>query len=105
MKAKALSRRPSLVRKLAGGCACGSIRYQLLARPMFVNCCHCDDCQRLTGSAFVLNAIIRDPGDQAPPWRAGGRAGAGSKPRSGAITGIGPIYVSCASAGSWTRAR
>ncbi len=25
---------------------------------MFVNCCHCDDCQRLTGSAFVINAVI-----------------------------------------------
>src|SRR5262245_27960028 len=40
------------------GCACGSIRYQLLDKPMLVHCCHCDDCQRLTGSAFVLNAII-----------------------------------------------
>ncbi len=45
-------------RQLTGGCACRSIRYQLLTRPMFVNCCHCDDCQRLTGSAFVINAII-----------------------------------------------
>ncbi|MGH7938120.1 MAG: GFA family protein, partial [Bryobacteraceae bacterium] len=45
-------------KKLTGGCACGSIRYQLLAQPMFVNCCHCDDCQRLTGSAFVINAVI-----------------------------------------------
>ena len=45
-------------RKLRGGCACGSIRYQLLTRPMFVNCCHCDDCQLLNGSAFVLNALI-----------------------------------------------
>jgi hypothetical protein len=44
--------------KLTGGCACRSIRYQLLDKPMFVHCCHCDDCQRLTGSAFVLNAII-----------------------------------------------
>ena len=26
--------------------------------PMFVNCCHCKDCQRQTGSAFVINAII-----------------------------------------------
>jgi hypothetical protein len=34
------------------------VRYQLLAMPMFVHCCHCDDCQRSTGSAFVLNAII-----------------------------------------------
>ena len=25
---------------------------------MFVNCCHCLDCQRQTGSAFVLNALI-----------------------------------------------
>jgi hypothetical protein len=26
--------------------------------PMFVHCCHCRDCQRQTGSAFVLNALI-----------------------------------------------
>ena len=45
-------------KKITGGCACGSIRYQLVDKPMFVHCCHCDDCQRLTGSAFVLNAII-----------------------------------------------
>src|SRR5215472_10918164 len=45
-------------KKLTGSCACGSIRYQLLDKPMFVHCCHCDDCQHLTGSAFVLNAII-----------------------------------------------
>ena len=25
---------------------------------MFVHCCHCLDCQRQTGSAFVLNALI-----------------------------------------------
>jgi hypothetical protein len=25
---------------------------------MFVHCCHCKDCQRQTGSAFVLNALI-----------------------------------------------
>src|SRR5262245_66566219 len=47
-----------MAKKVTGGCACGSIRYQLLDKPMFVHCCHCDDCQRLTGSAFVLNAII-----------------------------------------------
>ena len=47
-----------MVKKLAGRCACGTVRFQLLARPMFVHCCHCDDCQRLTGSAFVINAII-----------------------------------------------
>jgi hypothetical protein len=41
-----------------GGCACGAIRFSLLDAPMFTNCCHCRDCQRQTGSAFVLNALI-----------------------------------------------
>jgi hypothetical protein len=27
---------------------------------MFVNCCHCSDCQRQVGSAFVINAIIEE---------------------------------------------
>ncbi len=43
---------------LEGGCACGAVRYRLTDAPMFVHCCHCRDCQRQTGSAFVLNAII-----------------------------------------------
>ena len=41
-----------------GGCACGAVRYRLNSPPMFVNCCHCRDCQRQTGSAFVINALI-----------------------------------------------
>jgi hypothetical protein len=41
-----------------GGCACGEVRYRLSSPPMFVHCCHCLDCQRQTGSAFVLNALI-----------------------------------------------
>jgi hypothetical protein len=44
--------------KLEGGCACGAVRYRLGSAPMFVHCCHCLDCQRQTGSAFVLNALI-----------------------------------------------
>lgn len=43
---------------LEGGCSCGAVRYALTSAPMFVHCCHCRDCQRQTGSAFVLNAII-----------------------------------------------
>jgi hypothetical protein len=41
-----------------GGCFCGAVRYRLLARPMFVHCCHCLDCQRQTGGAFAINAIV-----------------------------------------------
>ena len=43
---------------IAGGCACGAGRYRMKMPPMFVHCCHCSDCQRQTGSAFVLNAVI-----------------------------------------------
>src|SRR5262249_22203184 len=38
--------------------ACATVRYRLTSPPMFVHCCHCLDCQRQTGSAFVLNALI-----------------------------------------------
>ena len=41
-----------------GGCDCRAVRYRLHSRPMFVHCCHCRWCQRETGSAFALNALI-----------------------------------------------
>ena len=41
-----------------GGCACRHVRYRMTSRPLFVHCCHCRWCQRETGSAFVLNAMI-----------------------------------------------
>lgn len=41
-----------------GGCTCGSVRYRLLENPIIVHCCHCTWCQRETGSAFALNALI-----------------------------------------------
>jgi hypothetical protein len=41
-----------------GGCACGAVRYRLTSEPMFVHCCHCLNCQRQTGSAFVINLLI-----------------------------------------------
>jgi hypothetical protein len=41
-----------------GGCACGAVRYRLASDPLIVHCCHCLNCQRQTGSAFVINALI-----------------------------------------------
>jgi hypothetical protein len=41
-----------------GGCACGAVRYRLLAEPLVTHCCHCLNCQRQTGSAFVINLLI-----------------------------------------------
>jgi hypothetical protein len=41
-----------------GGCSCGSVRYRVRMDPLIVHCCHCRWCQRQTGAAFALNALI-----------------------------------------------
>lgn len=46
---------------LEGRCACGEVRYRLAGRPFAVHCCHCRNCQRETGSAFVVNGLIETP--------------------------------------------
>ena len=43
---------------LTGGCDCRHVRYRLARAPLFVNCCHCRWCQRASGSAFVINAMV-----------------------------------------------
>jgi hypothetical protein len=57
---------------LSGSCFCGAVRYRLTRPPMFVHCCHCRDCQKQTGGAFAINALIErscvvlDEGSQQP---------------------------------------
>src|SRR3954471_16997970 len=33
-----------------GGCACGKLRYEISAEPVFMNDCQCRDCQRVSGT-------------------------------------------------------
>ncbi len=40
------------------GCTCKFVRFRMTGSPLFVHCCHCYWCQRESGSAFALNAII-----------------------------------------------
>jgi hypothetical protein len=49
---------PSDSRPYDGGCACRFVRYRMTAKPLFVHCCHCRWCQRESGAAFALNAMI-----------------------------------------------
>jgi len=46
------------VMALEGGCTCRAVRYRMMGTALFVHCCHCRWCQRETGSAFALNAMI-----------------------------------------------
>jgi hypothetical protein len=43
---------------LDGGCNCGKIRFRLEVAPIVTHCCHCRDCQKTSGSAFCINAMI-----------------------------------------------
>jgi hypothetical protein len=43
---------------IEGGCDCRAVRYRMNTAPLFVHCCHCRWCQRESGAAFALNAMI-----------------------------------------------
>ena len=47
-----------MTERLGGRCSCGEVKYRLASGPMFVHCCHCLNCQRHTGSPFVINLLI-----------------------------------------------
>ena len=47
-----------MAQTFSGGCDCRTVRYRILSTPLFVHCCHCRWCQRESGSAFALNAMI-----------------------------------------------
>jgi hypothetical protein len=44
--------------KLTGGCACGAVRYELSGEPIFQLVCHCNDCQKASGSAFAEVILV-----------------------------------------------
>jgi hypothetical protein len=44
--------------KIAGGCACGAIRYETDADPVVMINCHCRDCQRSVGTAYAAIMVV-----------------------------------------------
>ena len=38
---------------LTGGCQCGAARYECAVEAVFTGNCHCRDCQKATGGAYV----------------------------------------------------
>lgn len=43
---------------LTGRCQCGALEYEVSAAPLMIYACHCTNCQKQTGSAFVLSATV-----------------------------------------------
>lgn len=73
---------------LEGHCGCNDVRYRITSAPLIVHCCHCRYCQRETGSAFALNAVIETA-------RLEVLAGAPERVRTPSASGKGQTIVRC----------
>jgi len=63
-----------------GGCLCGAIRYTVAAPITELRACHCTNCQKSSGAAGSVNAMIQSASfklDQGSPKRFAGKADSG----------------------------
>lgn len=83
-----------------GGCACGAIRYEATAEPIFQNHCQCRQCQQISGTGhgsyltFPARAEVRITGTAAD-WRVAGDSG-NQKIHSFCPTCGSPVYLTFA---------
>lgn len=47
------------LKAITGGCLCGSLRYEAAGEPYNITHCHCADCRKGSGAAFVTWASFR----------------------------------------------
>ena len=43
------------MKTISGSCLCGQIRYEYTGEPGLSSYCHCSDCRKVTGSAFIVS--------------------------------------------------
>jgi hypothetical protein len=41
---------------MKGSCHCGEIQFEVMGKPTWLGRCHCRDCQKISGSAFIAFA-------------------------------------------------
>jgi hypothetical protein len=83
-----------------GGCACGAIRYEISAEPVFRNECQCRDCQRRSGTGHGSYMTFSGRKDvtlegQATEWEVAGDSG-GIKRHAFCSTCGTPVYLTFA---------
>jgi len=84
----------------AGGCACGAVRYDIAAEPVFSNHCQCRDCQRKSGTGhgsyltFAGRAAVKLEG-KATHWDMTGDSG-NKKTRGFCPVCGSPVYLTFA---------
>lgn len=83
-----------------GGCACGAIRYEISAEPIFMNECQCRDCQQRSGTGhgsyltFAGREDVKLKGE-ATQWEVAGDSG-GIKRHAFCPTCGSPVYLTFA---------
>ena len=68
--------------KRTGGCLCGAVRYESEGDPVFSLQCHCRDCQRSSGTAYIAAMRVPAAGfriTQGAPKRYVGKADSGNE--------------------------
>ncbi len=84
-----------------GGCLCGAVRYEAAGEPIFALQCHCRDCQRASGTAYV--AAMRLPASgfritQGMPKRFVSKADSGNEVTRAFCGDCGsPLYIQVSS--------
>jgi hypothetical protein len=43
---------------MTGSCRCGKVRFEVAKAPVMTAACHCTGCQKMSGGAFSLTAIV-----------------------------------------------
>jgi hypothetical protein len=104
---------------IEGGCLCGQVHYRAEAEPAFVGVCHCSDCQKFSGSAFVtvvgvprpalqLTGTLKTftkPGDSGKPIhrRFCPECGSGIMDEADALPGVAMINAGTLDDTSWVK--
>jgi len=79
-----------------GGCACGAVRYEIKAEPVFSNECQCRQCQQRSGAGhgsymtFAGRANVSLSG-RPTEWEVAGDSGKAKRPAFCATCGT-PVY-------------
>ncbi|KAF9470482.1 hypothetical protein BDN70DRAFT_821319 [Pholiota conissans] len=43
-----------------GSCLCGGVRYEVRGEPITTRVCHCANCKKATGAAFMTNGFFKE---------------------------------------------
>jgi hypothetical protein len=71
-----------MAEKRTGGCLCGAVRYESEGDPIFSLQCHCRDCQRSSGTAYIAAMRVPAAGfriTKGAPRRYVGKADSGNE--------------------------